>query len=383
MKSPLIIFALCIGLLQISCKQPEPDVVNGFTIPSTTLNENDAANLTVNLNGTINAPISVSYEVREGTAKFDTDVKSQSGELSFDPDNTTAQLAIELIDDSHFELSESFEVVLSYDGRSWNTAILLSDDDQIGPAQRDGEGYITPESYPSMELIWQDEFDGTSLNTTDWTFEYGNGCDKGLCGWGNNELQLYTDEEANIKLENGRMTITAREDNGTYTSTRIITQDKVEVRFGRIDIRAKMPKGQGIWPALWMLGANIDDVSWPMCGEIDIMELVGHEPATTHGTVHYDDSGYKYNGNSKTLSTGDLSDEFHVYSIVWDRDVIHWYLDNEWFKTFEKRNIGTYPFNDAFFFIMNIAVGGNWPGSPDNTTVFPQEMVVDYVRVFQ
>ncbi|MEL6844095.1 MAG: glycoside hydrolase family 16 protein, partial [Bacteroidota bacterium] len=236
---------------------------------------------------------------------------------------------------------------------------------------------------PSMELIWQDEFDGTSLNTTDWTFEYGNGCDKGLCGWGNNELQLYTDEEANIKLENGRMTITAREDNGTYTSTRIITQDKVEVRFGRIDIRAKMPKGQGIWPALWMLGANIDDVSWPMCGEIDIMELVGHEPATTHGTVHYDDSGYKYNGNSKTLSTGDLSDEFHVYSIVWDRDVIHWYLDNEWFKTFEKRNIGTYPFNDAFFFIMNIAVGGNWPGSPDNTTVFPQEMVVDYVRVFQ
>ncbi|MEL6805376.1 MAG: glycoside hydrolase family 16 protein, partial [Bacteroidota bacterium] len=132
--------------------------------------------------------------------------------------------------------------------------------DQIGPAQRDGEGYITPESYPSMELIWQDEFDGTSLNTTDWTFEYGNGCDKGLCGWGNNELQLYTDEEANIKLENGRMTITAREDNGTYTSTRIITQDKVEVRFGRIDIRAKMPKGQGIWPALWMLGANIDDV---------------------------------------------------------------------------------------------------------------------------
>ena len=157
----------------------------------------------------------------------------------------------------------------------------------------------------------------------------------------------------------------------------------MELQYGRIDIRAKMPKGQGIWPALWMLGANIDQVSWPSCGEIDIMELVGHEPEITHGTVHYNENGHRFTGGARALTEGDLSDQFHVYSIVWERDKITWYLDNFEYFNFTRSQTTNYPFNAPFFFIMNIAIGGNWPGNPDNTTVFPQEMVVDYIRVFE
>ncbi|MFK7921092.1 MAG: family 16 glycosylhydrolase [Bacteroidia bacterium] len=386
MKYYLLSLCVLISMLQFACKTNEPDVINGFIVPSTTIAENATATqstLSVQLNGTINAPITATYELREVSAKFDIDLKSLSGDLNFDPENLETQIPIELIDDDALELGESFEIVINYSGQQWVTQILITDNDNIEAAQRDADGFITPDSYPSMELVWSDEFDGSSLNEADWTYELGNGCDKGLCGWGNNELQVYSNEEANLKLADGRMTITARNDNNQYSSARIITQDKKEFRYGRIDARAIMPKGQGIWPAIWMLGANINDVSWPMCGEIDIMEIVGHKPATTHGTVHYDDNGYKYSGSSYNLVGEDFSDEFHVYSIVWDRDIIKWYIDNTLFKTFEKNNIGTYPFNQGFFFIMNVAIGGNWPGDPDGSTVFPQEMVLDYIRIFQ
>ncbi|MCL4133388.1 UNVERIFIED_CONTAM: hypothetical protein GTU68_056281 [Idotea baltica] len=234
-----------------------------------------------------------------------------------------------------------------------------------------------------MVKVWADEFDGNELNLDDWGFDLGDGCDQGICQWGNQELQIYTNSVDNFNIENGQLTITARNDaSNDFTSARINTKEKVAVMYGRIDIRAKMPKGQGMWPALWMLGENIDNVSWPRCGEIDIMELIGHEPATTHGTVHYDNSGYATSSSSKHLSSGDFSDQFHVYSIIWKENTIHWYLDNEQFKIFSKTDSG-YPFNAPFFFVMNLAVGGRWPGNPDDTTVFPQTMEVDYIRVFQ
>ena len=152
-----------------------------------------------------------------------------------------------------------------------------------------------------------------------------------------------------------------------------------------MDIRAKLPRGQGIWPALWMLGSNITSIGWPACGEIDIMELLGHEPYKVHAALHYGTSGHGSKTNSLSLSGGrTFGDEFHVFSLVWKEDSLQILVDDQPELEVSKADIGEeYPFNAPFFFIMNVAVGGNWPGSPDASTPFPQRMIVDYIRVFQ
>lgn len=247
-----------------------------------------------------------------------------------------------------------------------------------------GEGYITPIFYTNLDLIWNDEFDGNVLNESAWNYEIGTG----NSGWGNNELQYYRKE--NTSVGNGVLTITARRESfsgNNYTSSRLTTQGKFDFAFGRIDIRAKMPEGQGIWPALWMLGANFNTVGWPACGEIDIMEMIGGGSGrddTTHGTLHWDNNGSRASfGGSTTLSEGILNDQFRVYSIIWDNSKIQWYLDDQLFHTADISPTDLSEFQEKFFFIFNVAVGGNWPGSPDLSTSFPQTMLVDYVRVFQ
>lgn len=243
-------------------------------------------------------------------------------------------------------------------------------------------GYSSPISYPGYSLVWNDEFDGNSLST-DWTNELGTG----NWGWGNNELQYYTTQ--NHTVENGFLKITAKEQSlagASYTSSRIKTQGLRSFRYGRIDIRAKLPKGKGLWPALWMLGENINSVSWPACGEIDIMEMVGgagSNDRTVHGTIHWDNNGHQFYGNSSVLGSGNYWDEFHVFSIVWDAQSIKWYRDDILYNTADISAATLAEFQEEFFFIFNVAVGGNWPGSPDASTVFPQHMYVDYVRVFQ
>jgi len=244
------------------------------------------------------------------------------------------------------------------------------------------DGYSTPESYADYDLVWQDEFDGTSLSGN-WSHEIGTGSN----GWGNNELQYYRSE--NTSVADGFLTITAKKESfggQQYTSSRIITQGNQSFQYGRIDIRAVLPKGQGIWPALWMLGSNFSTEGWPYCGEIDIMELVGGAATdnTVHGTVHWDNNGsYASYGDSYSLSSGIFSDEFHVFSIIWNATTIKWYVDDELFNTIDITPAELDEFQNDFFFIFNVAVGGNWPGSPDSTTQFPQKMIVDYVRVFQ
>ena len=247
-----------------------------------------------------------------------------------------------------------------------------------------GEENTSPENYPGMSLVWRDEFNGSTLNTTDWVYETGTGAN----GWGNNELQYYKQE--NLTVADGLLTITAKRENfsgSAYTSSRIKTQDRKTFRYGRIDFRAKLPKGKGIWPALWMLGNNISTVSWPASGEIDIMELVGGGPGkdnTVHGTIHYDNNGmYANTGKSFTLPEGDFSDKFHVFSILWDANSIKWYVDNQEFNSIDISNPAMSELHNPFFLLINLAVGGNWPGSPDANTVFPQKMMVDYLRVFQ
>ncbi len=306
-----------------------------------------------------------------------------SGEIDSDTIiNTTGEF------DYTYSLTGLYELdVLAYgeDGRflkeSKNISVQVGE--ETGPI--DGEdGYVTPLSYEGMKLIWQDEFSGNSLSSANWNYETG----RGSGGWGNNELQFYKTQ--NTTVANGFLTIEAKreaEGGAQYTSSRLTTQNKFTFQYGRVDIRAKMPKGQGLWPALWMLGENITTVGWPKCGEVDIMEMIGGGAGrdnTVHGTLHWDNDGQKADfGGSRPLLVGNLSDRFHVYTITWDANTIKWFMDDIQYHAADISSGPMSEFRDDFFFIFNVAVGGDWPGSPDAATVFPQQMNVDYVRVFQ
>ena len=247
-------------------------------------------------------------------------------------------------------------------------------------------GYSTPDSYPDMQLLWSDEFNGTEMNSSLWTFDNGDGCPN-LCGWGNNELEYYRPE--NTRLIDGVLAIEAKEENfegADYTSSKLITQGKMSFRYGRIDIRAVLPEGQGIWPAFWLLPEDNVFGGWAASGEIDIMEMVGHDAETIHGTIHYGGEwpNNQFSGTGYTLESGIFKDEWHVFSLIWNENLLEWYVDDQLFYTRQPSDLGTtWPFNEDFYFIMNLAVGGNWPGPPNSETIFPQRLLVDYVRVFQ
>lgn len=345
---------------------------------------NDATNsfsVRIKMSEVSTEEVTFSYETRDGEAKAGDDYTAASGTATIVIGSKEANISIEILSDTIWEADEDFEVLISNASNatiSGDIAIVtIRNDDNFLPTSNDG--YSTPTSYPNYTLTWSDEFNGTALNTADWTYE------TGASGWGNNELQNYQAGSSNAYTSSGKLVIEARNEGGGYTSARIITQGKQSFKYGRIDIRAKLPQGQGIWPALWMLGDNFANTGWPACGEIDIMELVGHLPNRTYGTVHW--SGP--NGNhaefsgSRVLSTGVFADEYHVFSIIWDDQKITWYLDDVAFHSIAITESHLSEFNEKFFFIFNVAVGGNWPGNPDATTTFPQRMIVDYVRVFQ
>lgn len=233
---------------------------------------------------------------------------------------------------------------------------------------------------PSWNLVWSDEFNGTSLNRSNWTPEIGTGSG----GWGNNELQYYTDRAQNVQVTGGNLVITAQKESYggmNYTSARIKTQDLKSFTYGKVEARIKLPSGQGLWPAFWMLGSNISTVGWPKSGEIDIMERVNLNPYV-NGTVHWDAGGHAEFG--RVSGNLDFS-QFHVYSIEWDSKYIRWFVDGQQFNEFyiENGTGNTEEFQRPFFLLLNLAVGGNWPGSPNNSTPFPSQMLVDYVRVYQ
>jgi len=236
---------------------------------------------------------------------------------------------------------------------------------------------------PGWELVWHDEFEGPEIKGDYWTHEVGGS------GWGNGEAQYYTDRPSNAFIEDGQLVIQALEENmlgKRYTSARLMTRDKVEVAYGRIEARIKIPYGQGLWPAFWMLGANLDQSGWPHNGEIDIMENIGSEPWVIHGTVHGPGySGGDGVGASKRLPGGGrYADDFHVFAIEWEEEEIRWYMDgDEYFRLTPAAVPGEWVYDHPFFLILNVAVGGRWPGYPDETTSFPQTMRVDYVRIYE
>jgi beta-glucanase (GH16 family) len=250
----------------------------------------------------------------------------------------------------------------------------------------------------TLTLLWSDEFngaDGSSPDSTKWTYDLGAGVFGGVPGWGNQELESYTSRTANVYQKSGNLVITAVKENYTgtdgvarqYTSARIRTQGLYGVTYGRIEARIKIPYGQGMWPAFWMLGADIDTNPWPACGEMDIMENIGKEPSTVHGTIHGPGySGVNGIGSAFTLGNNQkFFDDFHIYAIEWEPNQIRFYVDDNLFATRTPADLpagSKWVYDHNFFIILNVAVGGGWPGNPDGTTVFPQQMLVDYVRVY-
>jgi len=240
------------------------------------------------------------------------------------------------------------------------------------------------QTLPGWDLVWADEFnqaEGSTPDPTKWGHDIGGG------GWGNKELQHYTSRTNNARIEEGHLVIEALEESHgerDYTSARLLTKGKSSWTYGRMEARIKIPRGQGIWPAFWMLGTNISTVGWPRCGEIDVMENIGKEPSIVHGTLHGPGySGGDGVGKSHSVA-GDLADGFHVFAVEWEENVIRWYLDDVHYFTATPASLGdsNWVFDRPQFILLNLAVGGNWPGAPDETTVFPQQMRVDYVRVY-
>ncbi|PRZ01068.1 glycosyl hydrolase family 16 [Marinilabilia salmonicolor] len=236
-------------------------------------------------------------------------------------------------------------------------------------------------------LIWSDEFNSSSVNKSNWTFEIGTGD----WGWGNDELQYYTDGD-NVEITDGKLVITARKENdnkerGSYTSTRMVTMNKQEFTYGRIEIRAKLPSGTGVWPAIWMLGSNLGQVGWPACGEIDIMEYVGYQPDIVHSTVHTT-AGSGGNGSGGSISLPTAEEAFHIYGVLWTEESLTFYVDSPdnivHVYAPASKNDTNWPFNKPHFFILNLAVGGTWGGAQGiDNSIFPQSMEVDYVRVYE
>jgi beta-glucanase (GH16 family) len=242
---------------------------------------------------------------------------------------------------------------------------------------------------PAWSLVWADEFnqpDGSAPDPAKWNFNIGIGNN----GWGNSECQYYTSRTNNIRIEKGQLVIEARAEDFSgrnFTSARILTKGRWSWTYGRFEARIKTPRGQGMWPAFWMLGTNVDSAGWPQCGEIDIMENIGREPDLVHGTIHGPGySGGKNIGGPCSLPDHSaFADDFHLYAVEWITNQIKWYVDGQNYFSVTPASLpagAAWVFDRPYYLLLNLAVGGRWPGNPDASTEFPQRMLVDYVRVY-
>lgn len=240
-------------------------------------------------------------------------------------------------------------------------------------------------------LVWEETFGFPEIDESRWNFV------EGGTGFGNEESQYYTNRQENARIEKGMLVLEARKEEYKgmeYTSAKLTTRGKAAWKYGRFSIRAKLPEGQGIWPAIWMMPEDMQRYSgWPACGEIDIMELIGHQPGTVYGTLHYG-VPHTYTGESYQLPENKkFSDDFHVFTLDWEPGEFRWYVDGElyarqdkWFSTSMgtgEQNPQGAPFDRGFYLQLNLAVGGKWPGYPDHTTQLPQQMVIEYIKVYQ
>ena len=241
------------------------------------------------------------------------------------------------------------------------------------------------------ELVWSDEFNNTGMpDTTKWNYDLGDGCPS-VCGWGNGELEYYTKDSKNVRVENDLLIIEAHKDSiggKPYTSSRIVSKYKGDWLYGRIEVKAKLPKGKGTWPAIWMLSTEWKYGGWPASGEIDIMEHVGFDPGEVHGTIHTESYNHvKQTQKEGKISIADAQNTFHVYAIDWSENKMDFYVDEKLYHSVIKGTNDTFkewPFDQKFHLIMNLAVGGFWGGQQGvDESIWPQKMEVDYVRVYQ
>jgi beta-glucanase (GH16 family) len=385
-------------LVCTSCNKPDNNNGNNTTLSSLTVRnvthardgkETTTYRFVIDVYPVCSSAITVKYTTKDGTAVSGKDYTSVSGTLTIPAKEYSGYIDVIVTADSLRQDDQTFTLELSSPVNSTLTATQATGTIQNPGTYLpiDNSGYSSAASYSGMTLTWSDEFNGKTLNPSNWTQETGGG------GWGNSELEYYTNSVNNTFLTGGYLVIEARKETygtNSYTSARLKTQDKKTFTYGRIDIRAKLPKGQGLWPALWMLGNNISQsgYSWPACGEIDIMELLGNNPQRVYSTVHWGQANSSFHdskGGNYSLSSGSFFDTFHVFSMQWDATKMVFLVDDNAIFTINKSEMttGTYPFDKPFFFIFNVAVGGAWPGNPDSSTIFPQRMIVDYVRIYQ
>jgi len=391
-KTRIFLLLFAFTLYSSSCSSDDPvKITPTILLSDQEIMEGNAGAVTlsypVKLKEAVDTDILVSYATDDGSAFQNLDYVKKSGNLTIPAGSVEATLSIEIKPDQIKEGNEVFRLKFNANPgvtmqKSTATITIVNDDSDLPYTTED---YSTPAAYQGWTLSWADEFDAASINGAWWTHEIGGG------GWGNNELEYYTNSPENSCIEDGNLIIEARNDTWDgqhqYTSARMISKGKKSFGSSRTDIRARLPYGQGIWPALWMLGNSIDTKSWPACGEIDIMELIGNLPSTSHATVHWgaDGANHKYKGNSYVLGEGIFHDRYHVFSVVRELNQMWFFVDDILIYQFSSKDLESQPnpFNDDYFFIFNVAIGGNWPGNPDETTVFPQQMAVDYIRVFE
>ncbi|MCL4106401.1 UNVERIFIED_CONTAM: hypothetical protein GTU68_030359 [Idotea baltica] len=359
-------------------------------VANTSFVENEAALISVALTWPYTSPVTVQYELLDlenKSAEAGVDYIAESGEVVFSPGDTLAQIPVELLDDIISEQDEKFRIQLSDPiyGELLNTEAILTIVNDDNELIVDGSGYDAPENYQGYDRVWEDDFSGNAINASTWSHETGNN------GWGNNELQNYTDRRSeNARVENGKLVIEAHQEKYAtrdYTSARLVSKGKGDWLYGRFVTRAKLASGVGVWSAIWMLSSDNIYKGWPHSGEIDILENVGFDPDSLIGTIHT----LKYNHLKGTHKNGgvrlsDAQNVYHEYILEWEENQLRFYVDN--LEIFRYDNEGTgaeaWPFDQPFHMILNLAYGGNWGGREGiKPEQLPARMEVDYVRVYQ
>ena len=324
-------------LLTAACDKEKttPIATASISVDDITMNEGNGGTssmeFTVKLSQALTQEASVRVTTKEGFAKAVEDFQALDQVLIFKAGETAKKATVVIVADDLKEGIDEFQVNLSdavnctiFDGIG--LGVINNDDTKI-PVN--DIGFTSPLTYPGKTLVWSDEFNADALNLNDWRYDVGDGCPN--CGWGNNELQYYTRGD-NVSFGGGKMIVEARKETisgKNFTSTRLVTMDKQAFKFGRIDIRAKLPKGQGIWPAFWMLGSNFKTAGWPSCGEIDIMEFLGHDQNRVHSTIHYKFGNGPRNTTASLVNDKPLPDEYHVYTLDWQQDKIRMLIDDK------------------------------------------------------
>ena len=393
MKTKTIIILLFV--FGLGCSKSNKTTIPLVTISDISFNEGNggtsSAEIIVSLDVAAPKQLSITWSTIEGSAKHGSDLVAVTNQtLNFAQNEKQQRIIVSIVADDLKEADEIFQIKIQGGSdvsilKNTIAATIKNDDTKIA---FNNAGYEAASSYTGYTLAWSDEFNTNLLSTDSWTYENGDGC-PALCGWGNNELQYYAPPPNNLYFQDGKMIIEAKAESfggKNYTSARIKTQGKKSFKFGRIDIRAILPKGKGIWPAFWMLPQDNVFGGWPRSGEIDMMENIGSEPNRVSGTLHFGPGpGSIWISRGYTLPSGQFADQFHVFSLEWVQDEIRWYVDDNLYTTISKADLGgnNYPFNEKFYFLINLAVGGNLPGPPDATTVFPQYLIIDYIRIYQ